>query len=240
MLRQVSAAIVSALALGLTAGPAAAQAITVMPVVVDMQPGQLAATLSISGQGGSETSYQVRAFAWRQDGNSDRLDPTDDVVLSPPLGVIPPNATQIVRIVVRRAPKDRESVYRILLDQIPPPSAPGTVRIALRLSLPVFVEPATRVAPQLDWRIERDANSVYLVAMNNGTRHERVRDIELSAGGETFKPEGDNSPYLLPGTTRRFRLSGNGTFPAAGAGIRLTAQSDGGKIDVLVHDAQRL
>ena len=72
------------------------------------------------------------------------------------------------------------------------------------------------------------------------TAHERVRDIELSAGGETFKPEGDNSPYLLPGTTRRFRLSGNGTFPAAGAGIRLTAQSDGGKIDVLVHDAQRL
>src|SRR5207237_9118905 len=77
MLRKVSAAIVSALALGLTAGPAAAQAITVMPVVVDMQPGQLAATLSISGQGGSETSYQVRAFAGSQEGKTDPIEPAE-------------------------------------------------------------------------------------------------------------------------------------------------------------------
>jgi fimbrial chaperone protein len=52
--------------------PAAAQSITVIPVVINMQPGQLAATLSISGQSGAESSYQVRAFAWSQDGNADR------------------------------------------------------------------------------------------------------------------------------------------------------------------------
>src|SRR5690348_16301461 len=137
MLRHTTAVLVSALALCAGAAPAAAQAITVMPVVVDIQPGQLAATLSVSGQAGNETSYQDRAFAWKQDGGNDRLDPTDDIVLSPPLGVIAANATQIVRIVIRHPPKDRESVYRILLDQIPPPSAPGSVRIAVRLSLPV-------------------------------------------------------------------------------------------------------
>jgi fimbrial chaperone protein len=240
MLRHIPALVFSALALCSIASAASAQAITVMPVVVDMQPGQLAATLSISGQGGNETSYQVRAFAWTQDGNTDHLDPTDDVLLSPPLGVIAANATQIVRIVVRRPPKDRESVYRILLDQIPPPSAPGTVRIALRLSLPVFVEPVTRVAPHLEWSIQRDADALYLVVTNNGSRHERVRDIVLTAGDVTFKPEGDNSPYLLAGATRRLRLSGNGTLPASGADMRLSAQSDTGKIDVLVHDAQKL
>ncbi len=240
MLRHIALAFVSALALCSLTEPASAQALTVLPVVIDMQPGQLTATLSISGQAGSESSYQVRAFAWNQDGGNDHLVQTDDLVLSPPLGVIQANGVQIVRIVVRRPPKDHESVYRILLDQIPPPSAPGTVRIALRLSLPVFVEPTTRVAPHLEWRAERDGDAVYLVAINNGTRHERVRDVVLTAGGATFKPEGDNSPYLLAGATRRFRLSGNGVLLRSGADLRLTAQSDTGKIDVLVHDAQKL
>lgn len=238
MFRHCAISVVSALALAWLTSPAAAQSLTVMPVVINMQPGQLAATISISGQGGAETSYQVRAFAWSEKGDAEQLDPTGDVLLSPPLGVIPANATQVVRIVIRKPPKDRESVYRLLLDQIPPPSAPGTVRIALRLSLPIFVEPTNRVTPHIDWHVERDANGISLVAVNNGTRHERIHDIVLSAGTTTFKPQGDSSPYLLAGATRRFRLAGDGVLPAAGANLHLTAQSDGGKIDVTVPTRQ--
>lgn len=240
MLRHVAIGAVSAGVLASLPSPAAAQSLTVMPVVIDMQPGQLAATISISGQAGSETSYQVRAFAWSQNGNADRLDPTDEVLLSPPLGVIRANSTQVVRIVIRKPPKDHESVYRILLDQIPPPSAPGTVRIALRLSLPIFAEPTTRVAPRIEWHVERDGEGMSLVVVNNGTRHERIRDIVLSAGTMTFKPQGDSSPYVLAGATRRFRLTGEGDLPAAGANLHLTAQSDGGKIDVMVPTTLQL
>ena len=110
--------------------------------------------------------------------------------------------------------------------------------MALRLSLPVFVEPAIRVAPHIDWRIERDADGVWLVAVNDGARHERLHDILLSAGAATFKPEGESSPYLLAGVTRRFRLPVDAVLPNA-AELRLTAQSDSGKIDVLVHSPQQ-
>jgi len=230
--------IVSAVALCLLTRSAWAQALTVMPVVIQLQPGQLAATLTVASDA-RETSFQVRAFAWSQDGNADRLDPTNDVVLSPPLGVIPANGTQIIRLVLRRPPQNREAVYRILLDQIPPPSEPGTVRMALRLSLPVFFEPATRVAPHIEWHVERDGAGVWLVAVNDGTRHERLRDMALTAGTVTFKLEGDSSPYLLAGVTRRFRLSNGDALPETGADLRLTAQSDAGKIDVLVHTARR-
>lgn len=240
MLRRFAIGAVSAVALAGLAAPAAAQSITVMPVVINMQPGQLAATLSISGQGGAETSYQLRAFAWSQNADADRLDPTQDVLLSPPLGTVPANSTQVVRIVIRRPPKDHESVYRILLDQIPPPSAPGTVRIALRLSLPIFVEPAVRVTPHIDWRIERDADGIFLVAANTGNKHERIRDIALTAGTSTLKPQGDSSPYLLAGSTRRFRLAADGAAPAPDAIFHLSAQSDGGKIDVTVPASQKL
>lgn len=239
MLRRVGIGCASAIALCLVTEPASAQALTVMPVIIQLQPGQLAATISISGQNdGHATPYQVRAFVWSQDGDSERLEPTDDLVLSPPLGSIPPNATQIVRILARHPPQNREAVYRILLDQIPPPSAPGTVRMALRLSLPVFLEPATRVAPHLEWRIEHDADGVWLVAINDGSRHDRVHDILLSAGAATIKPEGDSSPYLLAGATRRFRLPRDVVLPDA-AGLRLTAQSESGKIDVLVRSPQK-
>jgi fimbrial chaperone protein len=240
MSRHCAMGAISALVLASLAGRAAAQALTVLPVVINMQPGQLAATISISAQGGAQTSYQVRAFAWSQTGDGEQLDPTTDVLLSPPLGVIPANSTQVVRIVIRKPPKDRESVYRILLDQIPPPSAPGTIRIALRLSLPIFVEPKTRVAPHIEWRVERDSSGLSLVALNNGTRHERIHDIVLSTGTGTFKPQGDSSPYLLAGATRRFRLTGDGALPESGVNLHLTAQSDGGKIDVTVPTTLQL
>ena len=110
--------------------------------------------------------------------------------------------------------------------------------MALRLSLPVFVEPATRIAPHLEWRIEHDADGVWLVAVNDGSRHERLHNILLSAGTATFKPEGDSSPYLLAGVTRRFRLPDD-AVPANTAELRLTAQSDSGKIDVLVRSPQK-
>jgi fimbrial chaperone protein len=217
----------------LTAGAAWAQSLTVMPVVIQLQPGQLATTVTLSSQGDSQASFQVRAFAWRQDGNEDRLEPTSDLVLSPPISVIPANATQIVRLVLRRPPQNRESVYRILVDQIPPPAAPGVVRIALRLSMPIFGEPTTRVAPHVTWRIERSGEDAFLVAVNDGTRHERFHDIVLTAGTSIFRVDSDKSPYILAGATRRWRVSGTEPLPSF-AELHLTAESDSGKINLLV------
>jgi len=116
-----------------------------------MTPGQLTAVLTVIADGNAETSFQVRPYAWTQPNESDQLTPTSELAVSPPLGTIPPGGTQVIRLVLRQAPTAREANYRILLDQIPPPAAPGTVRLALRLSIPVFAEPAARTAPQLQW-----------------------------------------------------------------------------------------
>src|SRR4029077_4276678 len=96
----------------------------------------------------------------------------------PPAG--PPGAG---RWVPPAPPQGQEASYRILLDQLPPPAAPGTVRIALRLSIPILAEPATRAAPHVQWRIERGGGQAWLVAVNDGNRHETVRDIALATAG---------------------------------------------------------
>jgi fimbrial chaperone protein len=216
------------------AGVARAQGLSVWPVTVQLAPSQLAAALTVINQSDGETSFQVRPFAWHQQDGADQLATTDDVLASPPLGTISAGATQVVRLVLRNPPQGREATYRILLDQIPPPAAPGTVRIALRLSIPIFAEPPTRAVPHVQWRILSSGRQSYLEALNDGDRHETVRDIMLASSGSTEKIEANVSPYILAGSTRRWRIITPGARLAPGANLRVTAQMDAGPLDQAV------
>ncbi len=93
------------LAFILGTGIAAGQALTVLPVHVQIPQGQKAATLSVTNAGSAETSIQIRAYAWSQPNGDDQLTSTDAVVVSPPIATIAPGATQIIRLVLRRTPE---------------------------------------------------------------------------------------------------------------------------------------
>lgn len=208
-----------------------AQGLTVLPVTLQLVPGQTTATLTVINQSDNETSFQVRGFAWTQPNGIDTLVASNELLTSPPLGTIAPNASQVVRMVLRHPPQAQEASYRILLDQIPPPAVPGTVRIALRLSIPVFAEPAARVAPHVTWHIETASGQSFLVGTNDGNQHELVRDIALvTTGGSTLRVEANVSPYILPGATRRWRIE-DGVRAASGTQLRLKALAIAGTID---------
>ena len=219
---QFLAAIAATLLLACFAETANAQAITVLPVSIQMQPGQQAASLTIINQGDAESAVQVRAFVWSQVDGEERLTPSDDIVASPPLATIAPGAIQVVRLVLRQPAQGNEGTYRILLDQIPPAAAPGTVRIALRLSIPVFAAPATRVAPHLAFHVETSGDQAFLVAINSGTAHDTLRNIVLATGdGQVVSMEAGSSPYVLAATTHRYPLQ---SLPTSGGALHLTAQ----------------
>ncbi|TWB63605.1 fimbrial chaperone protein [Nitrospirillum viridazoti] len=222
------AALVAAAALSPAAG---AQSLTVLPVTMQLAPGQTAVAFTVINQSDTEASYQIRGFRWSQVDGNDQLTPTEELLASPPIGTIPAATSQVVRIAVRHPPQGREASYRILLDQIPPPADPGTVRIALRLSIPIFAEPSTRIASHVRWQVENNGGEAYLVATNDGNRHETVRNIVLTApDGRAVKAEDNVSPYILPGSTRRWRMPGLAA-PAAGSTLRLTARADSGALD---------
>src|ERR1700742_1222288 len=73
----------------LAAGTANAQSLTVLPVSIELAPGQMATTLTVINQGDAETAFQIRAFAWSQraDGD-DQLGVTDDLRASPPIATV--------------------------------------------------------------------------------------------------------------------------------------------------------
>lgn len=205
--------------------PAQAQTLTILPVTFTLPARQRAATITLVNGGEAAMSIQVRAFAWSQsvDGE-DRLDPTDAIAVSPPFVTVPAKGRQIVRFVLRRPAQAGESTYRILIDQIPGPAQVNEVRVALRSSLPVFAQPEGPAVPRLRFRAERADGKLYLLAANEGRRHEVVRNLTVrTASGTVSNLAAGTSPYLLPGATRRWLVA-----DAAGDGrtLRLTAATE--------------
>jgi fimbrial chaperone protein len=220
----------------LAAGAARAQSLRVMPVNIQMLPGQNATTLTVINEGSAVTAIQLRAYAWNQSDGTDQLTDTDELLASPPLASIAPGETQVVRLVLRRAPKGREATYRILLDQIPAAAAPGMVQVVMRMSIPVFAEPATRAVPHLQFHIESNAGQAWLVAVNDGLRHEAIRDSVLSASdGRILNTGAGASPYVLAGATRRWPIAAQASLPLTGEFLRMKAHADAGALDQQVR-----
>ena len=223
----------AALFLALLVVPAArAQSLSVLPVNVFLSPGQMATSLTVTNPGSSETAIQIRAYAWSQKDNDDPLTATDDVLLSPPLVKIGPGASQVVRLILRKAPQGQESSYRILIDQIPPPGEAGVVHVVLRLSIPIFAKPAVRCVANVQFHIQNDGGQFYLVATNSGNLHEVMRDIVLTMdNGRVLKAESSALPYILPGATRRWHIVAPDSQPLQIDTLRLTAKMSAGPID---------
>lgn len=225
--------VVSAFLAG-TSGPADAQSLQVSPISVDFAPGQRATTLSVTNKGDTRTALQVRPFAWGQPLGEDVLLPTADLAASPPMAEIEPGETQTFRLVLRTAPQSQEASYRLLLDQLPAAASPGTVRVALRISVPVFAKSNARADRKLSWKVVVAQGSASLVAENNGGEHVRViNPILTEAGGRRLELKGPPNPYILPGMRRSWGIvAGNGL--QTGSTVHLTAMSNEGTVDALV------
>jgi fimbrial chaperone protein len=220
----------------LTAPTARAQALSVLPVNVFLSPGQRATTITVTNEGKSETAIQIRAFAWNQKDNDNQLVATEAVAVSPPIASIAAGGSQIIRLILRQPAQDREATYRILVDQIPPPAEPGIVHMVLRLSIPIFAEPVTRAVPHLQFHLEQEAGQIFLVGINDGLRHEVIRDMVLTTSdGRKLKPESSASPYILAGATRRWHIVVQGPLPLPSETLRLTAHADAGAIEEQVR-----
>jgi fimbrial chaperone protein len=212
------------------------QALSVLPINVFFTPGQRATSVTVTNTGTTETAIQIRAYAWSQKDGEDQLTATDLVVLSPPLAKIAPGASQVIRLILRQLPEYGEATYRILIDQIPPPSEAGVVHVVLRFSIPIFAQPPIRSFSDVQFHLERDAGQIYLGAVNSGNLHDTIRDIELSTSdGHKLKPESGGSPYLLPGARRRWRIAAQDSLPSQSETLQLTAHLIAGAIDQQVR-----
>ncbi|ABI62226.2 Chaperone protein ecpD [Granulibacter bethesdensis CGDNIH1] len=187
-----------------------AQGISITPVSISLASGQMTSMVTLTNSGDADLSFQVRSFKWDSSPEAPyHLTPTDQLLVSPPLGTIPPHNSQIIRIVLRRAATTTENSYRILIDQIPAPGTAGIVNVAIRLSIPLFAAPPSPVSPHLQWSIERSTAGTFLIAFNTGGKHLKIYDVSLSNGKKNIKIKVEISPYILPHTAQKWKIPDN-------------------------------
>ena len=215
-----------AAALGAHAG-----SFTANPVRLTLAPGAMSTSLLLENTGDQPVLVQAELMAWSQQDGKDVLTPSQALVVSPPIFKVAPGAAQTVRLgLLKPVAGDREITYRLFLQEVPQPPAPGEqgVSVALRLGLPVFVLPKTRAAPQLAWRAKPDGRDIRLSLTNSGTAHVQAVDCKLYRADGTLIAEQQLGAYVLAGQTRSWQIKP--TQPWKGEKLKLTARTPTGDV----------
>lgn len=198
---------------------ARAGSFTVAPVRLELTVPRRASSFEVQNTGDRAAQIQVERYRWVADnGGDDRLEPTEEVIATPPIFTLAPGQKQIVRVLLFGAPDPAlEASYRIILQETalddPPPNA---VQALLRISMPMFVTPPG-ARPQLDWALERDGDRAWLRIENTGSAHAQITAARGGAG-QDIKATG----YVLPGERRRVAVDG----PLDSVSVRLRDQPE--------------
>ena len=213
------------------AAPACASTFDISPIRANLGAAHRTEALSIVNAQDSAVVVQVHIVAWAQKDGEEQYEDTHEVLVTPPVLQIGPNAQQIVRVALRREPDASvELAYRVFFEEVPqaaPPNFTG-LRVALRLSIPIFVAPLQGEATaQLQWASHRLPDGrIELSATNRGARHMQVTDFAASAG-LAAPLHAEPSKYILPGSRMSWTLAGQPDALPLGA-IVIRGHSDQG------------
>lgn len=231
------AAAVPLLLLCAPAPHAQAGSFEVNPIRVDLGPSARSAALTVKNSGSEPVVVQISVMTWAQNAGKDLLDSTEEVLVSPPIATIQPQREQIIRVGLRRAPdSQKELSYRLFLQEVPPPPRPGFqgLQVALRIGMPVFVQPRQGPAKALlVWDAQlRGADVVHLKLRNNGTGHIQVSDVELYSPNDKVPMAAQSSlVYVLAGQSREWDLKLKHDRVKQTDKLRLKVSTDAGTVD---------
>ena len=215
--------------------PSWAASLQVSPVTVEVAAPGAATALKLRNEGTTPLNAQIRVFRWTQVNGEDKLEPTNDVVASPPLAKLAPKVDYTVRLVrVSKTPVSKEETYRLFVDELPDAANQRNraVNLLLRYSIPVFFYPAAGNPPSLAWSVEQSGGKLAVVVKNSGDRHLRISNLKLRDDkGGTVSFGNGLSGYVLGGSSRRWDVaSGKGSL-SAGSPIAVSAEGERGPIN---------
>jgi fimbrial chaperone protein len=183
----------------------------ILPLRVALDRTNRAAEVVVRNDDKAPLRMQVQAMAWRQDADGkDQYEPAEGVIYFPRTLEIPPGESRIVRVGIRAAPVTREETYRLFIEQLPPadqaPAPVGaTLRVLLRVGVPVFVAPAQAERKAEVTRLDMKAGQVRWAVANAGNVHfvaERVELAALARDGTRLYSRQFQERYFLAGVAK--------------------------------------
>ena len=184
------------------------------------------------GGGGADS-----LVSWTQENGQDVYAPTKEILGTPPIATIPPGGEQILRLGMRRAPDPvNKLAYRVFLREVPPPPKPGFqgLQVALRLSLPIFVQPRQGPAKAtLVWNLELQGDDTLQLRLDNkGTGHIQISEIALYQPGQEQPVASQSSlVYVLAGQSHAWVLKTQTAHLKPTDRLRLKVTTDAGSVD---------
>jgi fimbrial chaperone protein len=214
----------------------AASTFHVSPVRVELGSGRGSAALTVRNEGDAPIVIQTHVVAWSQQNGEDVYTPTSEVLATPPIFSVASGAIQIARVALRREPDvGRELAYRIFLQEVPGPPRPGFqgAQLALRISIPIFVEAKKPQALKLDWSAQREPGGELRLFLNNvGGKHVQVYDLNISSVDNTAPVySNQGASYVLPGQRRSWLLKPLEQRTLTGDRVRVKALTDTGRVE---------
>ena len=178
------------------------------PTLLEIAPQATSTRLLLRNAGEEPVTVQARVYAWSQPHGDDRLVPSDDLAVSPPIVEVPAGGEQIVRVVRLGPPADgRDRSYRGVVDELPRETATGRgVKLRVRYVIPAFVRAPDARPPVVACRIE--GGGAHLACENRGGRAAQLGASRLRAGsGEGVVLSDGLLGYVLPASRRVWPLA---------------------------------
>jgi fimbrial chaperone protein len=222
----------------LAAGTASAALLQIEPILLEMNAPATAGSLTIRNDEDSAVSVQTRVFRWVHSNGYETLDPTTDVVASPPIVTLAPGADYTIRI-LRTATTvvQGEESYRLWVDQLPPSPrlVQSGVNILIRQSIPVFFQASQITRPNVSWALHLQAGRLLITAANSGDERLRIASLKLRDQAGTTASFGNGLVgYVLGRSSMTFIIADPPRGFGASGEVSVAATSDNGPIHAMV------
>ena len=154
---------------------------------------------SLSIHNDSDATYMVQS--WLDTGDASRVPQNIPIIVTPPILKLAPDKDAILRFIYsgEGLPQDRESLFWINVQEIPPaPKQENVLQVAIRTRIKLFYRPEVlktnlqAEAQALKWQHQGQK----LIVTNNGPLHVTLGVLTLNQGDKTWKVNADMvKPY---------------------------------------------
>ncbi len=198
----------------LFAAPVVAQ-ISVNPIKLTISARAKSEVIRLNNAGTQLRRFEIQPMKWSQIDGVDKLEPTEDVIVSPPVIALAPNKPQVLRVLRAVAPDATvEKSYRLLINEILPVlsgPATGVPRLSMNMRLPVFFAAIEPAVPDFIAEAKRGVDAenkpfVVLSIQNKGLTHIQANQLAKLVGGDENGEPFALFGYALPGASFSWRL----------------------------------
>jgi P pilus assembly chaperone PapD len=207
--KSVLLGLLASLSLVSLATPAAAGALQVDPIKVEITAERKIGSVRVKNESDRPVTVRGYVLAWSQANGEDVHSESEAVVVSPPIATIAPGSVQLVRVGLRPGSSAPAS-YRLMIEEVPEANPGAGVQVALRLSIPLYAFQKAGAMSDVKWSASRQPDGTWaLDAANKGSGYVRIEAKDAREhSGLGFASEGLLGT-LLPNSSRRFILPKN-------------------------------